>query len=102
MDNYNAVVASYKVMQEALNVSQSTIKRSVNYLSKNGYIHIAKSGTSNVYILNPQIAWKSWATNKAYCEFPAKVVLAQSEQENQDFILKNKKINTIQAIELKD
>ncbi|MCH5301118.1 MAG: hypothetical protein J1E56_07355, partial [Ruminococcus sp.] len=29
MDNYNAVVASYKVMQEALNVSQSTIKRSV-------------------------------------------------------------------------
>ena len=80
MDGYNALLASYKVFEEALNMSESTITRGIRTLRKMGLLYIKKSGSANVYMLNPDVIWKSWATNMQYCEFPAKVLLAKSEQ----------------------
>lgn len=80
MDGYNALLASYKVFEEALNMSESTITRGIKKLREMGLLYIKKSGSANVYMLNPDIIWKSWATNMQYCEFPAKVILAKSEQ----------------------
>ncbi|MBE6943969.1 MAG: helix-turn-helix domain-containing protein [Ruminococcaceae bacterium] len=80
MDGYNALIASYAVFQEALGVSVPTIARGIKYLKDNGLLHIKKSGSANVYMLNPKVIWKSWGNNMKYCEFPAKVLLAESEQ----------------------
>ena len=93
MDHYNAVVCSYAVLQEALGISKASVQRGISYLKNEGYIDIAKSGTTNVYILNPNIVWNSWGTNFKYCEFPAKVIL--SETENKDFAVKTKKNKTV-------
>lgn len=80
MDGYNALIASYKVFEEGLNMSNSTVTRGIKYLKELGLLHIKKTGSANVYLINPKVIWKSWGKNMQYCEFPAKVILAQSEQ----------------------
>jgi len=81
MDSYNAVICSYKVLQEVFDISQPTVARSIKLLKEKGYIAVLKSGTSNVYAINDSIAWNSWGTNVKYSKFPANVVLSIEEQE---------------------
>lgn len=81
MDNYNAVMCSYQVLQEVLSISKDTVRRNIKILKDNGFIAILKSGTSNVYAVNDSVYWKSWGNKKQYSKFPANVVLALSEQE---------------------
>ena len=80
MDGYNALIASYAVFQEGLNMSESSVTRGIKKLKELGLLYIKKSGATNVYLLNPDVVWKSWGSNLKYCEFPAKVVLTESEQ----------------------
>lgn len=82
MDEYNAVICSYQVLQETFDVSKDTIRRSIKILKEKGYIGVLKSGTSNVYALNDKIVWNSWGTNYGYSKFPANIILSISEQEN--------------------
>lgn len=95
MDDYNAVVCSYKVFQEALGVSQKTVQRSVKYLKDHGFLYVYKSGTSNVYVANKELVWNSWGTNYEYCEFPVNLVLSKSEQEERSKV-RDKRLKTVQ------
>ena len=90
MDEYNAVICSYKVLQETFSISRATVTRAVKLLKEKGYIAVFKTGTSNVYALNHQIVWNSWGTNYQYSKFPANVILSVSEQENQTKIRASK------------
>ena len=81
MDNYNAVICSYRVMQEVFGYSQATIARAIKLLKEHKYIDVKKSGTSNIYMLNKHLYWNSWGTNYIYAEFDAKVIIAASEQD---------------------
>lgn len=81
MDNYNAVVCSYKVLQEYFDVSQVTVARAIKLLKEKKYIEVYKSGTSNVYVVNKNIAWNSWGKNFKYAKFEANIILSESEQE---------------------
>ena len=81
MDEYNAVICSTKVLEEILNVSRQTISKNIRILKEHGFIVILKSGSSNVYVINDKVYWKSWSNNKRYSKFPANVVLAFDEQE---------------------
>jgi len=81
MDSYNAVMCSYKVLQEVLDISKDTVRINIKILKDNGFIAVLKSGTSNVYAVNDSVYWKSWGKNLMYSKFPANVVLALSEQE---------------------
>lgn len=80
MDGYNALIASYKVFEEALGMSTPTVARGIKTLKERGVLYIKKSGSANVYMLNPKMVWKSWGNNMKYCKFPANVILAESEQ----------------------
>ena len=81
MDEYNAVLCSYQVLQEVLDTSKATIQRNIKVLKDNGFISVLKSGNANVYAINDSVYWKSWGNNKKYSKFPANVVLGFSEQE---------------------
>lgn len=83
MDNYNAVICSYRVMQEVFGYSQATIARAIKLLKEHKYIDVKKSGTSNIYMLNKHLYWNSWGTNYVYAEFDAKVIIAASEQDKE-------------------
>ena len=81
MDDYNAVICSYKVLQENFGVSQVTVARAIKILKEKQYIEVYKSGTSNVYAINKNIVWNSWGTNYDYAKFGANIILSESEQE---------------------
>lgn len=102
MDGLNALQCSSVVLQEALGMSRTTIYRLTKYLQQNGFIAILKSGTSNVYIVNDDLAWSSWGNNKQYCKFPATVML--SGTENAEFLQKLKvaKKTKITTVKLKN
>ena len=49
-------------------------------------MEIVKSGSTNIYAVNAQIAWKADANGKKYALFDAAVYIAHSEQqENKPF-----------------
>lgn len=96
MDKYNAVVCSYKVFQDALDMGQATVARSIKYLKEHGFLYVYKTGSSNVYVANKDLVWNSWGNNREYCEFPANIVLTASEQEECSKI-KDKRITTIEV-----
>ena len=83
MDRYNAVICSYRVMQEKLGYSQSTIARAIKLLKEHNYIDVKKTGTSNIYMLNKRLYWNSWGTNYAYAQFGANIIISASEQDKQ-------------------
>lgn len=84
MDNYNALVCSYKVFQEALGYGSTTITRAINLLRQHNFIATAKSGTTNVYFMNKNLYWNSYGTNYAHAEFGAKIIITSSEQEEEE------------------
>ena len=96
MDKYNAVMCSYTVIQEALGMCRTTASTGIKLLKEHGFIAVLKSGTSNVYIVNNDLAWNSWGNNMQYCEFPANVIISASEQEERSKI-HNKRIQTVQV-----
>lgn len=91
MDGTNALCVSNKALQELLKCSKPTVCKAVNYLHENGWVCILKSGTSNVYIVNPEVAWTSYGNQKQYCQFKSNVLLSSSE--NTEY-LKNPKAIT--------
>lgn len=80
MDKYNALICSYKVFEEQLEISKATITRAIKYLKEHGFISIYRSGTSNVYVINDDLAWTNSGDKHKYCKFPANVILTASEQ----------------------
>lgn len=95
-DRYNAIVCSSKVLEEALDCSRITICRAIKVLKDNNFIDIKRTGSANVYLINKDIAWKSWGKNHRYAEFEAKVLIAESEQE--EIKVKTKKINMVTIV----
>lgn len=81
MDTYNAVMCSQTVLQEQFDVSRMTISRAIKLLKDKNYIDIYKSGTSNVYAVNKNIAWASWGSNFKHGKFGANIIISESEQE---------------------
>lgn len=99
MDNYNACICSATVMQEVLGVSRQTISKNIKILKDLGFLAVFKSGNANVYTINDKVYWKSWGNNRQYSKFPANVVLAMSEQDEEYQIsfadLKSEKVKTV-------
>lgn len=96
MDDYNAVMCSYRVFQDAFSISKNTVTRNLNVLKEKGFIVIMKSGSSNVYIVNKNLAWSSWGNNLKYCKFPANVIL--SAAENKEYADNMEKVKLKQII----
>ena len=80
MDNFNSLMCSYAVFEELLDISASTVRRSIKYLKDKGFIYVHKSGSSNIYVANKNLVWNSWGNNWKYCKFPVNVILSSSEQ----------------------
>ena len=93
MDDYNAVICSYKVLQENFGVSQVTVARAIKILKEKQYIEVYKSGTSNVYAINKNIVWNSWGTNYDYAKFEL-ISFFQRVNKKRVFKLKLKQLNT--------
>jgi DNA-binding transcriptional ArsR family regulator len=81
MDNRGALVTSQVAICDALSIHRNTVSNAVSYLKSKKAIAVLKSGTTNIYAINEQIAWKETADKKKFAHFSAKVYLAGSEQD---------------------
>ena len=68
-----------QALTEIMGLSRVSLSKRVKYLKDNGWIEVLKSGTSNVYIVNPDVTWSSYANQKKYCKFSANILLSSSE-----------------------
>lgn len=97
MDTSNALCISNNSLQTILELSKATICRGIKYLKDNGWICVLKSGTSNVYVINPEVVWTAYGDQKSYCKFSADVILTSSENDeylkNRDSFTKFKTIS---------
>lgn len=87
MDSKNALICSQQVFVDYFEISRATVGRAIKLLYDNGFVDILKSGTSNVYIVNKEIAWTSWNNQKEYCQFNGNILI--SKTENKDYYYRN-------------
>lgn len=97
MDGNNALCISMKALEEALSFSRTSLWRAIKFLEEKGWLCILKTGTSNVYIINPEIEWTSWANQKQYCKFKTNVIVSASE--NIDFMRNPKASNFFKQVD---
>lgn len=84
MDGYNALMCSYHVLTEKFGLTRKTISLNIKFLKEHGLICVLKSGSSNVYVINNDLAWRSYSENVKLCKFPANVVISLSEQDKSE------------------
>jgi hypothetical protein len=87
MDYKNALCCSYTVFTDYFDISKDTIRRSIKLLKENGFIDVLKSGTSNVYVVNQEIAWTAWDNQKKYSKFEGNILI--SATENKDYFYRS-------------
>ena len=81
MDDRNALVISQQSLADALKCHRNTVTNHTRYLKEVKAIDTLKSGTTSVYLINKEIAWKDSAGNKKYAKFGATVYVSEDEQE---------------------
>lgn len=97
MDGTNALVISMTALSEIMKMSRQTLSKAVKYLSDNGWLCVLKSGTSNVYIVNPDVAWTSYADQKATCKFNGSILVSASE--NAEYLKNRKATNHYKTVD---
>ncbi|WP_256972482.1 MULTISPECIES: helix-turn-helix domain-containing protein [Priestia] len=83
MDKRNALACSYEVFIDYFEKSRTTIYRAVKLLQENGFIDVLKMGSSNVYIVNSDLAWTDFNTKKKFAKYDGQILV--SKKENKDF-----------------
>lgn len=83
MDNRNTLACSYEVFIDYFGKSRTTVYRAITLLQENGFLDILKIGTSNVYVVNDNLAWTDKKTYKKFAKYDGKILV--SKKENKDY-----------------
>jgi fatty acid/phospholipid biosynthesis enzyme len=81
MDKRNALVVSQVALAEVFSITERSIRYAIAFLKQKKALAVLKSGNTNIYAVNAQIAWKADANGKKYALFDAAVYIADSEQD---------------------
>jgi CTP:phosphocholine cytidylyltransferase-like protein len=81
MDKQNAVMMSFKAMEQILGKSRPTLDRAIRVLKKDNWIQVVKVGTANAYVLNSSVFWTDRGDKKSLANFSARVVTTLGEQD---------------------
>jgi hypothetical protein len=75
----NAIVVPVELLARELGVDRRSVSRAAATLQDGGALVIAKLGSSNVYILNPQETFRSYEDHKRFCGFSARAIVGFAE-----------------------
>jgi Fe2+ or Zn2+ uptake regulation protein len=76
------------VFEDYFEKSRTTIYRGIKILEENGFLDVLKMGTSNVYVVNQNLAWTDKNTYKKYTKYDGKILV--SKKENKDYQYRNR------------
>lgn len=80
MDGMNAIGVQQTLIADMTGLVRQTVSKSISYLQENGWIQVFKLGRSNIYVINPQVVWTSYAGQKSYCKFQGSLMLSSDDQ----------------------
>jgi len=88
MDGKNCLACGYDLLVDYFGKTRNTIYKAIKVLEENGFLAILKMGTSNVYIINAEIAWTSYENQKTgalvtYANVDGKMLV--NRKENMDY-----------------
>jgi hypothetical protein len=75
----NGILMSSLAVSEVTGVAQRTVKASTKALAEARFIQVLKSGKSNVYVINNQVAWQGNRGSR-YAAFGSEIILTEKEQ----------------------
>ncbi|WP_325097226.1 replication/maintenance protein RepL [Burkholderia contaminans] len=81
MDHENSIIVSRETISEILEISIPTVDRKLKFLKDNNFITVLKSGTANIYTVNANIAWTTYANKREYAKFKTNILISRTEQE---------------------
>src|SRR5699024_1653887 len=81
MDDYNTFMVSQKVIANTLKKSRQTITNGVKILEKENVLGIGRIGQTNVYIINPRLAWQKGYKQRNTVNLKGNILLGKSENE---------------------
>ena len=81
MGRDNAVVCSYKVLEEITHTSRATVGRAIKALRSGNWVDTVKLGSATAYVVNEKVAWQTHASKRKYAIFSATVVATDSENK---------------------
>lgn len=95
----NAVVCSYKVLQEVTGLGRTSVATAIKVLKNDNWIDAVKIGNATAYAINERVFWQAGKNQRKYAVFSATVVASESEQPS-DFQKKaNEKLTYIPFVE---
>lgn len=79
MDNTNAIGVTQDLIADMTKLSRQTVSKAIHYLVKEGWMQIFKLGRANIYVVNPDVVWTSYADQKRYCKFRGTIMLSSED-----------------------
>lgn len=95
----NAVVCSYKTLEEVTGYSRSTIARSIKLLKQDNWIDAVRIGNATAYCVNARVFWQKGRNEKKYAMFQATVIASESEQDTDYRTISKRDIKHIPLID---
>lgn len=99
MDNRNALACSYTVFEDYFGKSRTTLYRAVKTLTENGFVDVMKMGSSNVYIVNENLAWTDKNTSKKYTKYDGKILVSKKENKDYEYRKRFDRLKTLRERE---
>lgn len=85
MNRQNALMCSFKTLEEITGLSRATLSRAIAVLKKEQWINVLKVGSANAYIVNYNVFWQDSADKKnSHAVFGATIIASKSEQDSED------------------
>ena len=81
MDRQNAVMISFKAMEEIMGKSRPTLDRAIRLLKEDNWLQVVKVGTANAYVLNSAVFWTDSNDKRSMTNFTARIVTTLNEQD---------------------
>lgn len=75
----NGIVISAPALARQMGISERTAKTATTVLRDTKFVQILKSGNTNVYIVNSQVAWQG-SRGQRHASFNAQLIIDEQEQ----------------------
>ena len=98
MDNQNAVVCSYKTLENLTGKSKPSVSRALKVLKEDRWIQVVKVGNVNAYVVNSSAFWQTKIEKKVYAKFSATILACSDEQEPATLAIKKGDLKEIPIV----
>jgi tetrahydromethanopterin S-methyltransferase subunit H len=75
----NGIVMSAQALSDQIGISSRTVQSAISVLRDSKFVQVLKSGNTNVYIINSQVAWQG-SRGFRYASFNAQITVSENEQ----------------------